>query len=258
MIKSKSQFFYGIEIDQNNKYLDFQEGTNPPLVAELKLGLYSPQQFANELSIAMNLVGDGEYVWTFDRVNKKLTVTADITFSLLTFTGPNALNGLWSVIGITGADKTGAFTYTATGICGKTFRPQFLLQGYMSTGQNKAPVESSLNITGSGKRELVRFGTEQLMECSIPYITNIYQPIGGPIEYNPNGFENSVDLMEFLIRGGNVEFMADRTLPNDYEILQLKSTSESDTGISYRVEEMQDMGLQNYFRINKLTFRKIL
>jgi len=257
MIKTRSQFYYGIEIDEINRYVDFKEGAGPTLSAILSIGQYSHEEFTTELSKRMNEAGAGNYVWSFNRTDRTLSVVSDVQFSLLSASGPHTLSGIWEIMGFQGADKTGAFGYIGAFTCGKVYRPQFLLQFFVGTDQNLQPVESSLNITGSGRRELVRFGTERLMECSIPYITNLYQPVGGPIEYNQTGFEDAKDFMEYLIKGGHIEFMQNRQVANTFETLQLKSTSESDMGISFRIEEMQDQGLQNYFRINKLTFRKI-
>lgn len=257
MIKKRSQIYYGIEIDETNQYVDFKEGANPIISAKLAIGQYSHEEFTTELGKRFNEAGAGNYTWSISRSDRLLTVVSDIQFNLPTQSGPHALSGIWEIMGMQGPDKTGGFGYTGSYSSGKSFRPQFLLQGYVSTDQNSGPIESSLNVSGSGRRELIRFGTEKLAEFWIPYITDLYQAAGSPIEYNAAGFAEAKSFMEYVIKGGHVEFMPDRTLPNAFETLQLKSTSESQDGISYRLEEMQDQGLQNYFRINKLTFRKI-
>jgi hypothetical protein len=257
MIKTRSQFYYGIEIDETNRYVDFKEGAGPIIYATLAIGQYSHEEFTTELGKRFNEAGAGNYTWSIARTDRILSVVSDVQFNLPTQTGPHALSGIWEIMGMQGPDKTGGFGYTGSYSSGKSFRPQFKLQGYVSTDQNNGPVESSLNVSGSGRRELVRFGTEKLMECWIPYITDLYQAAGSPIEYNTSAFAEAKSFMEYLIKGGHIEFMPDRTLPNAFETLQLKSTTESQDGISYRLEEMQDQGLQNYFRINKLTFRKI-
>jgi len=257
MIKTRSQFYYGLEITIYNQYIDFQEGSGPVLQAKLALGQYSHSELIIELAKKMNEIGDGLYVWDFNRTEMLMSVSCDINFKLLCGTGSHSTSGIWEMLGFDLTDKTGSNAYTGTQKSGSNYRPTFYLQNYVSTEQNISPVESSLNKTGSGRRELVIFGLEKLMECEIYYITNFYQPEGGPIEYDSNAFSNCKSFMDYIIKGGHFEFMENRANPNIYETLQLKSTSDSQDGISYRIEEMVDKGLQGYYRLNKLVFRKI-
>lgn len=257
MIKTMSEFFYGIELNEFNQYIDFSEGAGPTLSAKLSIGYYTHSELLIELSKKMNALGLGTYEWNINRSTRQLTVNADITFKLPCTSGPHATSGIWELLGMNGPDKVSSNNYTGLYSSGTSYRPQFFLQNYMGTDQNSSPVESSLNISGSGKRELVRFGIESLMECEIKYITNFYMPDGSQIENNASGFEDVKAFMEYLILGGHIEFMKDRNNPNDFESLQLKSTSESAEGISYRIEEMIDVGILGYYKINKLTFRKI-
>ena len=109
MITTHSAFIYGHTIDNSNFYFGIDEGSGEILV-ELNAGAYSLTDFANELARALNefTTITNNYSVTIDRATRKLTISADNNFSILTTTSAQVSISAYSLAGFSGADKTGA------------------------------------------------------------------------------------------------------------------------------------------------------
>jgi hypothetical protein len=254
MIYTRSQFFYGIEITENNNKLDFEESGT--LVAEMPVGFYSLEDFAQEL--AFTLAGETEglaYFATVDRETRKITLSANGTFSIIT-NGVNSGISAWSILGFT-SNKTGGTSYTSDVAVGKVYKPQFFLQDYVPFENFIESAGGSVKTSASGKTEVVSFGKIRLMECRITFINNYTHSYDSVIETSPTGLADTLDFMNYLISKGNIEFMPDRDAPNTFYQCFLLSTSESSDGISFKLQELYSQNLNGYYDTNKLTFREV-
>lgn len=252
MIYTKSQFYYGIEIDENNNKLDFEE-SGTPLVGTVTVGFYSLEDFATELTLALARVTLGlAYTATVDRTSRKVTISADGSFDIIT-DGVNSGLSAWGEYGFT-ANQTGAASYESDSAVGDVYRPQYLLQQYVPFENYIDSVEGSVKQSTSGEVEVVSFGTARRMQCEIDFITNRTMPSGAPVDNNATGLENARAFMGYLIQKGALEFMPDRETPDTYYRCILDSTPQSKDGIGYRLREKQ---VNDYYTTGRLVFREV-
>lgn len=255
-LKTRSKFYYGIEIASPNLFLDFDEGSGE-IVTELVAKSYAPTEATSYLGSAMSSSTGATltYSWSFNRTNRKLTVSSTSPFDLLIASGTHSANAAWDSLGFTGGvDLTGASSYTAPDAVGVEYLPQFYLLDYVAPDQRQEAIEATINETGSGIVEIVKFGNRTFVEFSIEYINN-YCTDGLIIEIDPSAYESSVDFLKSITNKEIIEFMPDRDDASVFYKLQLDKTEESAQGIGYKLKEMAD--LDGYYRTGKLVFRVV-
>lgn len=255
MINTYSIFYYIDGVTLTNTYLNFNEGAGQ-LTAQVEVGDWTPSELARKVEDALNSIGTQAYTCTFNRNDRTFTISAPSNFSLLSATGTQASLSIFSLIGLSGADKTGANSYTGI-ISGYYYEPQFKLQSYVDPEDLQDSVNESVNITASGSVKVVKFGVQKFMECNISFITNIDQGVGGPIKTNLVGIEQARAFMRFLVNKSPVEFMKDIDDRSVFNKLLLEKTSESQTGTGYRLMELYSKNLPNYYETQVLKFRVI-
>jgi len=254
-LNTYSKFWYGIEINTQNIYFDFNEGAGE-ISASLTSGLYSLGQIAVELERALNDVAvSNTYNVNIDRDNRKLIISSSGTFSILAATGSHYTSGVYSVIGFNGSDKTGLMSYTSDNVVGLEYKPQFYLLDYQDPEANQYAVDGVINETASGRMEVVRYGIKKIMTCTIEYITNNHHASDSYIRTNVNGYNEAKSFMEFLVRKGAVEFMSDESDVNTYYTLVLEKTLVDQIGLGFKINEINDK--LGYYTTGLLTFRVI-
>lgn len=252
-----STFYYGHTITDSNQYLDFDEGGDE-LTATIAIGTYSLEEFAVAVKTALDAAGALTYTVSVNRATRVMTISAGSNFSLLVTSGSHVGVDAYSLLGFTGADQTGASTYSGDSASGSAFTPQFILQDHVSTDDNQGAIDETVNISASGTVvEVIKFGTEKFMECKIRYQTNIAQPSVGPITNNASGISQLRNFMQYLITKAPIEFMPDKDSPSTFQTFILESTGESQNGTAYKLRERYDLGLPGYFDTSLLKFRLI-
>lgn len=257
LINTYSKFYYNIVIDETNFNIDFAEGAGPELTATLNPGEYTLDDMKTELERALNDAGALTYTVTVDRSTRLFTITTTSTFKLYVSTGSHLGTSGFTMIGFTGADRTGASTYTSDTAVGSVYEPQFKLQSYVSKDDWQQAADASVNKTASGRVEVVKFGTEKFFQWNINFATNIEQPCGGPILNNASGLANLRDFMQYCITRSPLEFMPDKNTPNTFYKIILESTPDSQNGTGYRLKELYDKSLPGYFETGLLKWRLI-
>lgn len=248
-----SVFYFYYEFNSDFQYIDFSEG-GPDLQATVDFGEYTPTEMATAIEDALNNAGALTYTVTFNRQARTFTIAASGPFELLVNSGASS-NKAFSKFGFTGADRTGAATYTG-GPAGSEYLPQFILQDHVSTDNFQGLVSPSVNKSASGRVEVVRFGIEKFLRCNIKFATNMM--IGGnDFRYNANGVEDLQEFMQYLTQKKPVEFMPDTANRSTFQTFILESTPEDKTGTDYLLKELYDKGLPNIFETGVLTFRLI-
>ena len=85
-LKTKSSFFYGFQITENNRYLDFSEGLTIYSVS-IPVGSYTFTSVLVSLVNAMNAVSANNYVASYDRNYSSLSISGSTVFSVLGTSG---------------------------------------------------------------------------------------------------------------------------------------------------------------------------
>jgi hypothetical protein len=255
VISTKSVFYYIESVTNENFYLDFNEGSGQ-LSAEIESGHYTHTALALAIQEAMNAVGTQAYAVAFNRTTRAYTISSVANFSLLLTTGTHAGSDIYSLIGFTGANRTGANTYTGSA-AGSEYKPQFKLQDYVDIEDLQKAVQASVNKSASGLVETVTFGTEKFFEFNIPFITDIEQGSGSVVETNLTGVTDARLFMRFITSKRELEFMPDRNLRASFFTVLLESTEESSDGVGYRLKELYTKNLPYYYESGKLVFRLV-
>ena len=253
---TKSKFYFGVSVDSDNNILDIDEGTGSfPVTLAVKA--YAPSEIATALSSALNQAGTLTYTVTLNRTTRLLKITASGTFSIRRATGPNSASNIYSILGFPGGtDLTGLSQYEGTVGVGFEFEPQFYLLDYVPLDHNVKSVKASVNETGSGAVEVIRFGTKRYMECSIDFISD-RKFIGDEIwSSNPNGIADALQFMGYAIQKSTLEFMPNRLDVANYTKLILESTESDSQGTGFKLLEMLDYG-EGLYKTGRLVFREV-
>ena len=254
-IKTLSRFYFGTAISSTNRSLDFSEG-GPELQATLKVGSYSATEYAAEWQRALREAGSQNYVVSFNRTTQKLTVSAPLSFELLRGTGTRIGSGPWAMSGFgTGADLTGANTYTATNICGERYDPQYILADFVSDEDSVVKESATVNTTPAGLVQQVSFGESFRVEMNIRVITDILGLKNANFIENANGISDARNFIAYLLTKGRVEFMRDKDTPTEYIKCFLESTKEDKEGRRF---VLKNMGVPDFYETGVLVFRKVL
>lgn len=253
-IYTRSSFYYGITIDDNNNKIDFNEGGSD-LVATIEIGKYSLTDFAQAVAVQMTAEGTQLYIVTVDRSTRLLTISSTSNFSLLVTTGINAGIGAWGYVGFS-VDQTGSNTYTGTIACGSSYKPQFLLQNYVAFEDYSEATDGVVNKAASGKVSVVSFGSQRFMECLITWVTDRPQQFGSIIENDASAISNLRNFLIYAITKGDLEFIPDRATPSTYTRCVLESTPSSKDGIGFKLQELYGKGCVGYFETGLIKFRE--
>jgi len=254
-IKTLSAFWYGIRITNENKYIDFDEGSGE-LIAVLNLGDYSHTEFAVEIARAMKVAGTQNYSCSLNRVTRKLTIYAPLAFDLLTNSGSHTSNAAWDMIGMdTVADKTGLSSYLADSQTGIEYITQYPVDKYTSPEHSLVKEYSSVNVAASGVTQAVHFGDGSRPQMNIRVITDKIGLKIDPFFENANGIDAALDLMKYLITKGKVEFMPDKDQTTVFYKLILESTREARDGTDFTLKNMK---VPDFYETGDLVFRKVL
>lgn len=256
MISSNSIFYYGYQITENNFYLDFKEGSGPELSAEIELGFYTPTTFCQAIKAALDTAGALTYTVTFNRSNRKITISSTSAFSLLNTTGTHVNSSAYSLAGFGTGSYAAASTYTGAQVSGDSYEPQFKLQDYVSKSDYQEAVDATVNESASGRIEVVKFGTREFYEFNIMFATDIAQT-SGVITNDSAGVSNLRRFMQYLVKKAPFEFMPDKSSFNTYDTLILENTEENSKGVGYRLKEMYDRNLPGYYQTGRLKFRVV-
>ncbi len=255
-LMTKCKFYFGIEITQDNNLLDFDEGSGE-ITITIPVGIYSPKQISDKIASLLTAAGIQTYSCVFNRTTRKLTISSVANFDILISTGTNTATTLYSNLGFTGGvDLTGASSYIAPSTTGYEYVPQFYLLDYVPLEHNVKSVQASINETGSGNIEVIKFGTKRYMECSIELITN-NKFLGDAIwTANPTGVDDTLLFLNYATQKSYIEFMPDQTDVASYSTLLLESTESDSMGVGFKLYEMLEYGA-GYFKTGKLVFREI-
>ncbi len=249
-----SKFYFGHTIDTTNKSLDFSEGGSE-LQATLNIGSYTLTEFLAEIKRAMESVGALVYTVTASRSTRIITIASTSNFELLVTTGTRVGTTVYTLIGFTGADQTGAGTYDGDAASGSEFKPQFFLQDHTPSDRYQEAVDASVNESASGQLEVIQFGTRNFVEMNIRYQTDDSPTAHTEIRLQANAVANLITFMQYITGKKPVEYMEDEDIPTTFEKLVLEKLPISSKGTGFKLIERVEDTLPGYFDTGVMQFR---
>ncbi len=254
-LKTKCKFYFGVVVEQDNNFFDFDEGSGE-ITITIPVGIYAPSVLANKISSLMSAAGSQTYSCIFNRTTRKFTISSVAPFDILIFTGSHSATTLYINLGFTGgADLVIATTYTAPSAAGFEYVPQFYLLDYTPLEHNIQAVSASVNETGSGEVEIIKYGRKRFMECSMELITNEKFNDETFWTSSRTGIEDTLTFLDFATQKGKIEFMPDKDDPETFSLLLLESTEKDQKGVGFKLYEQLEYGA-GYFKTGKLVFRE--
>jgi hypothetical protein len=251
-ISTFSKFYYLDQVTLSSNKLNFSEG-GPELTSTIDLGIYSPTDLAAEIAAQMTADGGQTYSVVFNRSSRTFTISAAGTFELLVSTGTQASSSIYSVIGFTGADRTGGITYTGS-VAGSQYITQFPPQDYIAPGFRVIKSDASVNTSADGTVEVVSFSDVQFIKFNLLFITDITMD-GKVIRNNPNGVQDAIDFLTFAIKRGQIEFMPNKDDENTFFEIVLEKTSADSNGVGFELREETSKNLPGIYQTGSLEFR---
>lgn len=258
MIQTRSQFYYGHTVDENNFWLDFQEGTDPILSAQVEIGEYTITDFCSAVARAMNLIGTFDYSVTLNRTTRIITILGSGSFKVLPVSGANSSKSVLPLLGIV-SDTGLATSHAGVNASGSIWRPQRRAQNFIDFMDQQSAVDGVSRQTTNGKVESVRFGTTYTMSAQFDFINNYHIPASiESIETDLLGIENARAFLVYATTKADLEFMADRSDPATFTKCLLESTPDDKEGLGFKLQELYAKGLVGYFDTGTMKFRKII
>jgi hypothetical protein len=254
-LKTRSSFIYGHKIISGQNSISINEGTGE-ITVTLKPGGYAFSELAIELEKSLNDALTLTYTVSTNRLTRSFIITASSTFTILSGTGKFAGSDIYTKLGFTQTNKTGSSTYTSNFSTGSVFIPQAPLFDYVASVDNQDAVESAINQSGSGAIEVIKYGRNFFMECSVRY-ANDYKQNSGLFESKTNAVSELRSFMEYITDKNRIEFLEDRNNPTLFEKFILEKTDKSDKGLGFVLKEMSSQGLVGYYETGRLIFRKV-
>jgi hypothetical protein len=254
-ISTRSKFYYGYTVDQDNQAIDFNEGAGE-LQASLNIGNYTMTELAVEVARALTAAGTQEYSCTVNRNDRKYTISATSNFDLLFISGTRSAVSAKELLGYI-TDQLIQNSYTSANSTGNEYKPQFLLQDYVTPDDLREANFAQVNESASGIVEVVRFGIRKFFEFNITFITNIAQGFDAPIENNAQGVEDARAFLQFITDKNKIEFMPDRNTTSTYYKILVEKTAGNSNGTGYRLKELYSKNLAGYYETGKTQFRLI-
>lgn len=256
-LTTHSKFYYGIEIEETSKYLDFDEGGGE-LTATLDVKVYSLEEIRAAVEAALNEAGALTYTVSMDRETRKMTINASASVDLLASSGSNAGFGAWSVIGFNPADVLSTTSAEGDSAIGSEYTPQFILQNYVPKEKNRRLLNSTVSRSASGANVTVQsFGEERFIKFNIQYITDIEQPPGQRLRSSHTGVDDALAFLEFITRKEHFEFMPDENDPDTFTTVLIESLANDRDGTSFELKEYYDRGLPFYFETGLIVLKAL-
>lgn len=254
-LESYSTFYYIEPVDNSNFYLNISEDGTTVLDAEVEIGEYSMTRLATAVQTALNSIGANSYTVTFNRESRTYTIAADATFEIRAATGPQVGNDLWPILGFSAVDTAAALSHESNNAAGTEFSPQFYLQDYVMQGQSVGATSGVRATTTNGLVEIVSFGRQEFIECTIKY-QNSRNQASGPIKKSATGYEDFKAFLDFGITASPIEFMENINDKNSFVTVLLESLPGDNKGLSYKIKE-QLPELPNFYELGPIVFRII-
>lgn len=256
-VHAYSKFYYGFIVDENNRYINFDEGGDE-LTAVLPIGAFTLTKILEVASQAMNDVGALDYIFSVNRTTRIVTLDASANFNLLGSTGTNAGQSALPTLGIPAADHLADDQVIGSSAAGYSYSPQFPLQDFVPSANGKKALSATVTTSASGNKVSVQsFGEERYMKCNIKWVNNSEQGSGGKLRSSPTAVEDLISFLEYCVTKAPIEFMQNESNLDAFERLILWSTPSNGDGTGFELKEYYDKDLPDWFESGALSFKVI-
>lgn len=257
LLPKHSKFYYGYKISAEpyNGYIDIDEGSGE-ITVEIPVGSYTLNEFVVAIQQALATQATLTYTVTVNRDSRRITISADANFDILSNTGSHSGSGAYSIMGLkTTSDYSGDDTYTGENQSGKVYYPQYLLQSYVGPDDWQEKSNAKVNISASATSvEVVNFGLAKFAQFEFDYITNI--PMDGIVFKNRSNAVNEIrEFLQYITAKNYFEFMPDESDSNTFYKVLCESTAEYDDGTGYKLQEKYTEQLPGYFKTGIIKLR---
>lgn len=256
-ISVRSKFYFGLEIDDTNFAIDFDEGIGE-LAADLEIGDLTLSEIGQEMARQMTSVGTQEYTATLNRDTRKLTISAPGNFSLLIDTGLRSASSGYTQLGFTGSDLSGSNNYESNLSIGLVWHPQNIIEEYEPIRYNQESIDPSVNESASGVINTISFGERSFMSGLFRLITDL--PQNGKtnkLPSNPNARDEAVSFMKIAVKKHVMEFMEVATDTGNFEKVLLEDTEGGSKGTGFKLLKDFDEPIPGYYTLGTLKFREV-
>lgn len=255
-ISTKSAFYYGHTVTNNNAAMDFSEDGVTELQATLNPGSYTLTEYVAEVERALNAAGALNYTVTVNRTTRIITVAASGVFELWIQSGDRASSAAWSLMGFTGGvDLTGLATYAGLTGSGSEFLPQAKLDNYIPKEVWKTKQDAVVNVAAGGIVQAVTFGDVSFYRMNVVLQVNSATPGSPLIDADANGLTKLIAFMDYLITKAPIEFMPDRATRATFDKLILESTATDKQGTEYQLKKIESVA--GYYSSGAMVFRVV-
>jgi hypothetical protein len=139
---------------------------------------------------------------------------------------------------------------------GSEYYPQFMLQSYVPPGNFVESVEATVNESADGRVEVVRFGTRNMIEMDIKFITNKTMD-GSIIRNNPTGLADALDFFNYVSQKKKFEFVPDVTSTSTYHKVILEKFPGNSNGTGFKLRELLSENLPDFYETGVMTLRVV-
>jgi len=252
-----SVFNYGHSIDASNRYINFRDGDFlEELRAEMPIGSYTLGEFGYIVASALTEKGSQAYTSTLDRTTGLITILADNNFTLLVDTGVNKARSTYGLIGFTGADLSGANTYTGNEPSGDTYISQTIIRGFLDFPYNKEKLDAVVRSTPANIYESISYGTAERATFDIPLITDV-TPQGQHVRETSTGINEVVRLLDYMIEKKPFEFVEVNSDRTTYTPCILDKVAGNSKGTGFKLNHLVNKKLKGYYELKGITLLKI-
>ena len=260
-LDTRSVFYYGYKIQAQppNGFLNIDEGAGE-ITIEIPVGTYTLSTLVSSLRNALLTQGTLDYTVLVDRNTRQITISAPVSFDLLTNSGTNVGSSAWSLLGFdTTADQTGQTSYTSQFSSGSAYYPQFFLQSYVDPESLQSKQQASKNVASNGTTvEVINFGIARFIEMDIKFITSRDDIADGQlILKNSTGYEDAVTFFKDITELNEFEFIPDVENSGTFFRCILESMPGFENGTGYRLRELFNINLRDVYETGIIKMRVI-
>lgn len=256
-LENHSAFYYIEPVSDTNFYLPFIEpnDANIEINAEVDVGKYSITDLAAKVEDAMNSFGALTYQVEFNRITRKIEISANGDFELLIGSGITVGVDIFPLLGFNTAVDSGVVTEIESTVeIGTEFIPQFWLQSYVDPRFKRKAISGVQSVSANGQVETVTFGRASFLEFEIKFQNNT-GITGVGFTGTSSGIEALESFLNFIIDKSPIEFMVSVDDRSVFQKIILESTQEDSTGLGFLMSEMVGSKLADLYESGKLVFR---
>ena len=243
MITTKSAFYYGYEVTEENNQIRFNDNGGVK-IAKIAHGLYSMSEYAIAVQEAISEVAHflNTPTVTIDR-NRVMTITTTGLMELVV----EVFNELsaYPMMGFTTSRPIGT-SHTGDVASGSAYYPPYYLQDYVNPEHNIEYKDASETESASGRFSAVVFNKARYMECNIKFITD--KEMSALHNSGTGSVDSANHFMQYISNRAKIEFIPDIEDTSTFYTLRAEN-------FNYKLKE--DTSFKDTFSTGNIKFRVV-